>query len=265
MELDNHTIHRNSPIPLYHQLKEYLWELIKDLEVGTPIPTESEICESFEISRPTVRQAVSALVAEGYLERRKGRGTFVAEPKIRRDFLLVMESFNREMKELGYEPTTRLVSLKIEQPDEETCIKLMIRHSERVYHIRRVRSIYGKPLFVVDSFIPEDKVHGLEKYDLEKESLHGLLQHDYGYHFEKAVRTIEVTQAVPPEAELLAVKEGIPVQYVETMLYIEHGVPLKYARNWYRGDRSKFTYELSRKDIQQNRVHDIAVEFSNES
>jgi len=265
MDANNHTIHKNSPIPIYHQLKEYLWEIIKDLNIGDTIPTESEICERFEISRPTVRQAVSALVAEGYLERRKGRGTFVAEPKIRRDFLLVMESFNKEMKELGYEPTTKHIYSNIEHPDEETCMKLKVPRSDRLYHIRRVRSIYGKPLFVVDSFIPYNKVIGIEKYDLEKESLHGLLQHEFGYKFDKAVRTIEVAQAKSSEAKLLAIKAGSPIQYVETLLYLENGEPLKYARNWYRGDRSKFTYELSRKDILQNRVHDISVEFAPES
>jgi GntR family transcriptional regulator len=106
------TINKNSPVPIYYQLKEFLREVIRDLEVGAPIPTESDICEHFEISRPTVRQAVSALVAEGYLERRKGRGTFVCEPKIRRDFLLVMESFNREMIESGFTPSTKLISLR---------------------------------------------------------------------------------------------------------------------------------------------------------
>ena len=254
------TINKNSPVPIYYQLKEFLREIIQDLEVGSPIPTESEICERFEISRPTVRQAVSALVAEGYLERKKGRGTFVCEPKIRRDFLLVMESFNKEMIERGYKPTTRLISLQVDQQEEEICEKLMVRHTEKVYHLRRLRSIQHKPLFVVDSYIPQVKVSGIEDYDLETNSLHGLLQREFGYQFDRAVRSIEIKLAEPAEAELLEIEVGSPVHYVETVLYTADGQPLKYARTWYRGDRSKFTYELSRKDISQNRAHGIPVE-----
>ncbi len=251
------TINKNSPVPIYYQLKEYLREVIRSLEVGSPIPTESDICERFEISRPTVRQAVSALVAEGYLERRKGRGTFVCEPKIRRDFLLVMESFNREMIESGYNPSTRLVFLRAEFADEEICEKLMVRHLEKVYYLRRLRSIQDKPLFVVDSFIPVAKAPGLENHDLEARSLHGLLQNEYGYEFDRAIRSIEIKLAEPAEARELDIEVGNPVHYVETVLYLADGVPLKYARTWYRGDRSKFTYELSRKDISQNRAHGI--------
>jgi GntR family transcriptional regulator len=257
----NRTINKNSPVPIHHQLKEFLWEIVQSLEVGDSIPTESEICDRFEISRPTVRQAVSALVAEGYLERRKGHGTFVTEPKIRRDFLLVMESFNKEMTEKGYHPTTRLVSLQVDRPDEDVGDKLMVGHTERVYYLRRLRSIHEKPFFVVDSFIPESKVPGIENYDLEKNSLHGLLQREFNFTFERAVRSIEIRPAEEAEAKLLQIEVGSPVHYVETLLYIETGEPLKFARTWYRGDRSKFTYELSRKDISQNRAHDITVDI----
>lgn len=256
----NGAINKNSPVPIYYQLKEFLWDIIQELEVGAPIPTESEICERFEISRPTVRQAVSALVAEGYLERRKGRGTFVCEPKIRRDFLLVMESFNKEMIDRGYRPETKLISLTLEQPEDEVSEKLMLRLTEKAYHLRRLRSVQGKPLFVVDSYIPEKKVPGIDDYDLESNSLHGLLQREFGYTFDKAVRSIEIKLAEPTEADLLNIDAGSPIHYVETVLYLEGGEPLKFARTWYRGDRSKFTYELSRKDISQNRVHGITFE-----
>ena len=257
MDAIDATINKDSPVPLYYQLKQFLWEIIKRSRVGDPIPPESEICDRFGISRPTVRQAVSALVTEGYLERKKGRGTFVTEPKIRRDFLLVMESFNKEMTERGIKPTTKMINLSEDYPDEVVAEKLMSGVSEKVFYLRRLRLVQSKPLFVVNSYIPVAKAPGLRNYDLEANSLHAILQVEYGYKFERAVRTIEIQLAEPAEAELLEVEVGSPIHYVETVIYTSDNHPLKYARTWYRGDRSRFSYELSRHDIESDGSHDI--------
>jgi GntR family transcriptional regulator len=250
--LPENAINKNSPVPLYYQLKELLWDIVRHSQTGDAIPTESDICERYDISRPTVRQAVSALETEGYLERRKGKGTFVCEPKIRRDFLLVLESFNKEMTEKGYEPTTRLISIDQGFPDEITAEKLMIPFTRKVYRLRRLRFAQGKPLFVVDSFIAADRVPQLENRDLEGQSLHGILRTEYEYQFGKAIRSIEIKTAEPAEADLLEVEVGSPVHYVETVIYLTDSQPLKFARTWYRGDRSRFTYELSRDSINQH-------------
>ena len=86
--LEAKKIDKNTPIPLYFQLKSLL---LAEIEDGTYladslIPTEKELCDMFHISRTTVRQALAELVQEGYLYRVKSKGTFVARPKIRQDY-----------------------------------------------------------------------------------------------------------------------------------------------------------------------------------
>jgi GntR family transcriptional regulator len=246
MQILDKTINKDIPVPLYYQLKELLREQIRNSGVGDAIPTEIELCEHFGISRPTVRQAISELVAEGYLHRSKGKGTFVHAPKIRRDFLLVLESFNKEMKNKGFNPGTKLITLTKIFPDGLLSEKLMIPVSSEMVFIRRLRFTDNIPLMVVNSYLPAKMLPGIEKYDLENNSLHGLLQNEFGYEFGRAVRTIEALPAKLPEAELLDIKPGTPVQFLETLIFLTDGTPIKYARAWYRGDRCRFTYELTK-------------------
>ena len=77
-------IDRSSPIPLYHQFKTQMIEMIKrkNLRVGARIPTESELCVQFGLSRYPIRQALAELEREGWLLRRRGKGTYASEPRI---------------------------------------------------------------------------------------------------------------------------------------------------------------------------------------
>ena len=66
-----HGIDRELPVPLYSQIKQQILQRISEgaLKLGDPLPSETEICTELNISRPTVRQAMGDLVAEGYLSR----------------------------------------------------------------------------------------------------------------------------------------------------------------------------------------------------
>ena len=87
----------------YVIVRNHLLELIRNgLASGSPVPSERELCEQFEVSRMTVRQAIDTLVVDGVLERHQGRGTFVAPPKL--DLQVRLTSFTQEMQRRGMEP-----------------------------------------------------------------------------------------------------------------------------------------------------------------
>lgn len=104
---------KESPVPMYVQIEEYLKLRMKqgEFSVGTAIPSERELTEMFEVSRMTVRQSITNLVTEGLLYREKGRGTFVAAPKVEQP-LSGLTSFTEDMLSRGMEPGTQLISLK---------------------------------------------------------------------------------------------------------------------------------------------------------
>lgn len=243
-------IDKQIPIPLYYQLKELLKEDIKTMDVGDPIPTEQELCKHFAISRPTVRQAIAELVSEGYLRRSKGKGTFIAQPKIDQDFLLVLESFNREMREKGLAPSTEVLTLEVITVGEDTISQnLQLNSGESVVYIRRLRYVGDWPMVLVSSFVPYKKVPGLENRDLERESLYELIEHVYGLSIGRAVRSLEAVLADEEEAHQLDLSLGAAIQYIETRAYLTDGTPIEYSEAWYRGELTRFTFELSQKKV----------------
>ena len=240
-------INKYIPVPLYYQLKEILLEHIQQAEVGMPIPPELELCALFDISRPTVRQAINELVVEGFLERRKGRGTFVSQPKITRDYHFALQSFNDEMKQKGLHPSTRVLEFETAAADERTAAKLNLHSHSDVIKLRRLRSTNGKPVLIVLTYLPADRFRGLLSKDLEQNSLYTTLEEDYAAPVERTVRTLEARPAGEYEAELLRIKKGAPIQYIETVAYLADGTPVEFSIGSYRGDRNKFTFELTRR------------------
>ena len=133
------TISKASPVPLYFQLKTQLVELLKQgiFQAGDKLPTEAEFCELLDISRPTVRQAFSELINEGYITRHKAKGTFVSRPKIEGYFFQKLGSFDEEMRSLHLTPSTRvIVSEVIELPEE--CVEIYPK-SKRAFVMQIMR------------------------------------------------------------------------------------------------------------------------------
>lgn len=113
---------KNNPLPLYYQLKEILMELIdnEELKPGDAIPTERELCEVHGISRMTARKAIVDLSIEGFLYREQGKGTFVAEPKIKQQ-LSQLQSFTEQMQEKGLSVSTIILSFVIKDATKKIC------------------------------------------------------------------------------------------------------------------------------------------------
>ncbi len=246
MDLSGKTVDKNTPVPLYFQLKEILLEQLDGLEVGSPFPTELELCALFDISRPTVRQAINELVSEGYLTRFKGRGTFVASPKIKQDFLLVLESYNDEMRRKGMVPATKVLDCEVVPETELVRKTLGLDAGEQVVRLRRLRYADGEPIVIVVTHLPYRLVEDLPSKDLERESLYEVLARDYGIAVERAMRTLEATLAGEYEAGLLNVKVGAPIQFIQTVGYLADRTPIEFSLASYRGDRNKFSFELTR-------------------
>ena len=224
-------------------------EQMKHAEIGELIPTETELCSIFSISRPTVRQAINELVTEGFLFRLKGKGTFISRPKIHQDFMMILESFNDEMKDKGLTPKTKVIQFKLEKASEIVAEKLRVAEGSDIVLLERLRSANDEPIVLVETHLPNGTVHNILEKDLENESLYKIIERDYGYTIEKAIRTIEPSIAGEYEANLLGIKKGVPIQYIETVTYLDNGSPIEYSIAKYRGDRSTFTFELTKKKI----------------
>ena len=102
-QLPKTKINRDSYIPLYIQVMDVLSEYIEggDGKPGEQLPGEPELCRLFDVSRTVIRQALKELEYKGLITRTKGRGTFVAEPKIRESLFQELTGFTRIWKPRG--------------------------------------------------------------------------------------------------------------------------------------------------------------------
>jgi len=246
--LDLYHVNKDTPIPLYYQLKTLIKNMIDQniLKVGDMIPTENELCEHLGVSRPTVRQALSDLVADGHLNRMKGKGTFVSKPKIDVRFLQKLESFNAEMQQKGLIPSTYVLELNKIPAIEAVNLKLNLEPDDPLILLSRLRFANGEPVVYVDTHIPYNRFPKLLDKDFTVNSLYGEMESLYDSCVFRVMREIEAVNANRREAELLGIEMGKAICLVKTVAYTNSGTAVEYSVARYRGDRSKFSVELYR-------------------
>ncbi len=242
-------LNRNIPIPLYYQLKKQMLRLIEsgELKEGDMLPPENDLSEAMGVSRPTVRQALGEMVAEGHLHRFKGKGTFVTKPKVDAYFLSLLQSFHQEMQQKGMTPST--VVLKLEKIDAIAAIndKLGIGMEDPLIYLSRVRFADNIPLVYLDTYLPHKAFSRLMDIDYTTASLYSSLEEHYHVRVDRVCREIEAALAGRREAELLNIEPKHAIVLVKTIAYASsYPTPVEYSVARYRGDMNKFSIELRR-------------------
>ncbi len=240
-------IDKEGPVPYHYQLRELLRSDIEAgrWKVGERLPSERELCEAFNLSRTTVREAIDALVNEGLLRREKGRGTFVAEPKILEGLLQSPTGFTDSMREQGYRVDTKVLGIEVVPARPSVARELRLAADEQVIRIDRLRFILNEPILLVTSYVPYRICPLLTNEDLTQHSLYDLLQNKYGLRIARAKRIVEAVSANEFEARLLNIKAGAPLMLIESTSFMEDGTPVEAFKAIHRGDRTRFLIESS--------------------
>ncbi|CAM3780443.1 GntR family transcriptional regulator [Alkalicoccus chagannorensis] len=238
-------IDKASPIPIYYQLQEHMRQMIDTgvWKPGEPVPSERDLSEQHEISRMTIRQAMTNLVNEGLLTRVKGRGTFVAEPKIEQP-LMKLTGFSEDMRRRGIEPGSNLLQFDIVEASADASKHLEIEPGTDIYRISRLRLGDGAPMAHELSYLRKEGLR-LTEEELQG-SLYEAVETQLGMKMAGARQTIEPSFATEEEASLLTIEAGAPVLLLERVSRLESGAPIEYVKSIYRGDRYKFIADLER-------------------
>lgn len=242
----NKEIDFDSYIPYYHQLMEIIKEAIHE-EVWLPgeqIPSEMEFCDAFGVSRTVVRQALRELETEDIVIKRKGKGTFVAKPKINEGLIQKLTGFYQDMVEKGLHPQTKVLYQAIIPATKKIAGYLDVPISTEIVEIKRLRSINGEPIQLVTTYIPQKLSPNLANADLNNRSLYEYLASENGIQIHKGVRYIEAVLATEEEAELLDIDEGDPLILLDSISCTRTGQVVEYYHALHRGDRSRFEVEL---------------------
>lgn len=233
-------------IPLHKKISEDLLQKIKAgvYAENELIPTEHELVEMYGVSRPTIRHALQSLVNQGYLEKRKKRGTVVTKPKFQQEFTHVIESFDSEMSRKGIAPKTKILNFKVTAASEEVAENLQLKKGDKVYKLIRLRYAEDKPVVLVTSYIPFKQFPNFLEIDFTKEKLYKALE-EAGHPVITVARKLEVIKADETTSDLLDVEIDEPLFYFHTQGFTHERRPVEYSISKYRGDLNYFVFELS--------------------
>jgi GntR family transcriptional regulator len=217
-----------------------------DLKVGDQLATEDSLIARFGVSRITVRRAVQNLVSRGLVEIRRGKGTFVAAPKITQD-LKELSGFVEDMHALGRKPTARVISKEIVTADAAVAGQLALTKGERVVRIRRVRLADGIPLSYDETYLPLEIGKKIITNNLKAEPIFSLLERKYDVPLIEAEYKLDAVAADTEVAAALKVEQRSPIFRIERTSYSTGSRPVDYERLYYRGDLVRFATRLVRK------------------
>lgn len=239
----------NTPIPKYHQLREILREEIKFWEPHQSIPSEAELCRSYDVSRTTVRKALDYLIYEGLLYRVQGKGTFVGSQKVRGRYVQESAGFFEDMETRGLPHTTQVLKKEIIEADKALAKTLQLQVGDRVYRMERLRFVDEEPVNLAISHVPYKLCPTLISDNFTTHSLYRTLQQKYGYSVHHGTRVIEIQYASPKEAKHLKIPSRAPLLVVIGTMYDKNDVPIEYGLAKNRADRSQLEIKVVPKDL----------------
>jgi GntR family transcriptional regulator len=233
---------------LYDRVESVLAGEIADgsLPPETQLPPEEGLIERFRVSRTTVRKAIQNLVERGLVEVRRGKGTFVAQPKITQE-LTELTGFVEDMRALGRTPTARLLDERIVAASEAVAHHLALPPGALVVRLQRVRLADGVAMSFDETYLPRDIGEKVAANDLEAEPVFALLENKYDTPLVEAEYKLQAAAADSLAAQALQMPVGSPVLLIERTSYTTGNRPVDYERLHYRGDLIRFVTRLGRR------------------
>jgi GntR family transcriptional regulator len=225
------------------ETRERVLELIEALNVGDAIPSERQLGTDLGVSRLTARAALDDLVREGYLVRRRGAGTFVAEPKVPKGGIDIT-SFSEDMRARGLTPASRTLELRVIPAGARLGRILHVSPSEPVVAAKRLRFADGEPMAIELLHVRSSLVPGLTAVDLEVGSFYELLVSRFELSIVGGTQTVEPTVTNEEESQALGVPLHSPALLFERVTRTGEGEVVEYTQSTYRGDRYRIVTEI---------------------
>lgn len=228
--------------PAYVKIRDQIKRDIDEQvwKVGERLPSERDLAEEFEVSRMTLRQAVSLLVDEGVLERRVGSGTFVASTRVQ-EKMRGTTSFTEIIKSQGKEPSSQLISYRRTIPNEQEVEKLGIKKTDNIIRMERVRYADRIPVVYEVASVPEKFIKNFKKEEVTSHFFQTLEEH--GYKIGKSHQTIYARLAKEKIAQYLEIPKGHAILGLTQVSYLDDGTAFEYVKSQYVGERFEFYLE----------------------
>lgn len=235
------SLDRTSPVPLYFQVAQHLEQAIDqgELPPGSLLLNEVDFAEALSLSRPTMRRAIQSLADKGLVVRRRGIGTRVVQPKMRRP--LELTSLYDDLERSGQKPSTEVLSFTLHSASQQIAEKLAINEGDEVLELVRLRLAGSEPIAVLTNFLPGWVVR-FDEEDLATRGLYDLIR-GQGITLHSATQTIGARTASPAEAKRLKEPRGAALLTMERVTFDDHGKVVEFGNHQYAA--SRYTFEIN--------------------
>lgn len=233
---------RHSPLPLYEQIKRRVLSMILSWQnEETRFHTDQELSEQFGVSRMTVRQAVSELVAEGYLRRMRGLGTFVCAPRVDEQFTPAMD-FLHQSASKGRPLQLRVLRCEQQPASRELAHSLGLETGAPVWHVIRLRTVQDVPISLDYRYLDAARITRLGAEEVSNRSLLDLIAQFC--ELSHADLRVEVGTARAEHADFLSLVPDEPVLVRHLQYYDDTGRRVMSGVSYYRADQVSYSVRV---------------------
>lgn len=238
---------KRADIPLYRQLAAYLRIQIQTgvLQPGDMMIAENSLCEILNVSRTTVRQSMNKLVEEGLLVRYRGKGTYIANSKIKRN-MNYLYNFTEDMKAIGAVPGSKILKAEVlKNCTDAIADKLKLPTAKApVFYLERLRLANQEPILWERTYIPYYLCNNIETFDFSKNSLYQTLNETYHLNMYHATESLEAIILSKNEASLLECPSRTAGYKITRISYLDSGFLFEYTTSVTRADKCSFQFDL---------------------
>lgn len=221
--------------PRYRTIELALRERIAHLRPGDALPSDSDLCLEFGVSRMTARSAMQRLAEDGLVLRQPGRGSFVAEPQSHRRADRLM-SFSSEMARRGRRPSSLIVEREIRPAWRSAAEDLQLHQGEPVVLLRRVRCADGEPIALETAVLIGETSPAVMAADLRTDSLHAVLA-AAGWRLRRGTALVTASSATRDDVALLGIAAADPLLVEKRIIVDGPGRPVEATESRYPGSR----------------------------
>lgn len=208
-------------------------------ETNSKLPSESQLMDEYGVSRDTVRKALNLLEQNGYIEKSKGKGSFVLAMNKFNFPVSGIKSFKEIEKNLGKKCETIVEELTLKNPSENIMKKLEISPNEYVWSLIRTRNIDGEKIILDKDYLNSEFVPRLTE-EICKNSLYDYIEGELGLKIAYAEKEITVQNATEEDRRLLDLRGYDMVAVVKSYTYLEGRNLFQYTESRHRPDKFKF-------------------------
>ncbi|MEQ8198795.1 MAG: GntR family transcriptional regulator [Clostridiaceae bacterium] len=233
-------------VPLHTQLSVIIREMIEsgELQEGHYLMPEREICKIQDVSRMTVNKAILNLVAEGLLDRKQGKGTFVAYKKKRHRYQK-MQSFTEVMNGKGFSVKSKILKFSLDHQSDRIREKLKVKDNDAlIYEIKRIRYIDDDPFALETVYILKDMCSDLSQKLVEENSLYKLYRERYNHKTKRAEQVIQPVMIDKTTAKLLDQEINSLALRIDRVVYTDKEEIMEYTSSIILTDKHEYEVVL---------------------